>query len=73
MFTRPQSKCGEYDVYVGDDRVYFEHELYGEDDSLCAYHSGNKVIHDYDMAYCMSDEIRAWLDDNGYNTEDILG
>lgn len=64
-------KAGEYNVYVGDDRVYFEHEEYGEDDALCAYIDDGRV-YDYDMAFGMCDEIRAWLDIAGYNTEDIL-
>lgn len=62
-----------YDVYVGECSVYFEHKEYGDEDALCAYHEkDSKRIHDYDMAYGMYDEIREWLDGNGYNTEDIL-
>ena len=65
-------QAGDYSVYVGDGRVYFEHNEYGEDDALCAYIDDGRV-YDYDMAFGMCDEIRAWLDFNGYNTEDILG
>jgi hypothetical protein len=61
-----------YCVYVGDDRVYFEHKRFGEDDAICCYLQGRRVC-DYDMAFGMDDEVREWLDSNGYNTEDILG
>ena len=65
-------KAGEYNVYVGDDRVYFEHDELGDEDSLCAYIENGRV-YDYDMAFGMCDEIRAWLEAHNYNTEDILG
>ena len=65
-------KAGEYNVYVGDDRVYFEHEEYGDEEALCAYIDEDGRVYDYDMAFDMCDEIRAWLDFSGYSTEDIL-
>ena len=64
-------KAGEYNVYVGDDRVYFEHRYLGEDDAICCMLEGKRV-YDYDMAFDMCDEVREWLEANGYNTEDIL-
>jgi esterase/lipase superfamily enzyme len=65
-------KAGEYNVYVFDDSVYFEHDELGDEDALCAFIEDGRV-YDYDMAFGMCDEIRAWLDDHGYNTEEILG
>ena len=62
----------DYSVYVGNDRVYFEHIIKGEDDAICVYVDG-KHVHDYDMAFCMIPEAREWLDANGYDTSDILG
>lgn len=62
---------GNYAVYVGDDRVYFEHTRLGEDDAICCYLEG-RTVYDYDMAFDMCDEVREWLESNGYNTEDIL-
>lgn len=62
---------GNYAVYVGDGRVYFEHTTLGEDDAICCYLDGRNV-YDYDMAFDMCDEVREWLDSNGYNTEEIL-
>jgi hypothetical protein len=65
-------RAGEYNVYVMDDRVYFEHEELGEDDAICCFLQGKTVV-DYDMAYGMLDEARTWLDANGYDTTEILG
>lgn len=61
-----------YSVYVGEDRVYFEHIIKGEDDAICVYVEGKRV-YDYDMSFGMLPEAREWLDDNGYDTSDILG
>ena len=69
---KDRAECGEYTVFVNDAVVYFEHNYYGEDDAICCYHKDGRV-YDYDMAFGMCDEIRAWLEANGYNTEDILG
>ena len=54
-----------------DSTVYFEHNKLGEDDAICCYLEGRTVI-DYDMAFGMHDEVREWLESNGYNTEEIL-
>jgi hypothetical protein len=62
----------DYSVYVGTDRVYFEHIIKGEDDAICVYVE-DKRVYDYDMSFCMIPEAREWLDDNGYDTSDILG
>ena len=70
--TNATDKAGPYDVYVGDDRVYFESRTEGEDDAVCVYHDKGHV-YDYDMSFCLPDTAREWLDSNGYNTEDILG
>jgi len=62
----------DYSVYVGTDRVYFEHIIKGEDDAICVYVEG-KQVYDYDMSFCMIPEAREWLNANGYDTSDILG
>lgn len=61
----------KYAVYVGPSHVYFEHVTLGEDDAICCMLEGRRV-YDYDMAFDMCDEVREWLEANGYNTEDIL-
>ena len=66
-----KANTGKYAVYVGDDRVYFEHTTLGEDDAICCMLEGRRV-YDYDMAFDMCDEVREWLESNGYNTEEIL-
>ena len=60
-----------YSVFWNDDVVYFEHHHLGEDDAICCMLEGKRV-YDYDMAFDMCDEVREWLNANGYNTEDIL-
>ena len=63
----------DYSVYVGDDRVYFEHNERGEDDAICVFVMQGNICYDYDMSFCMIPEAREWLDANGYDTSDILG
>lgn len=62
-----------YGVYVGKNKVYFEHTTLGEDDSICVYHDCLNRVYDYDMSFCMIDEAREWLNANGYDTSEILG
>jgi len=62
-----------YSVYVGTDRVYFEHIIKGEDDAICVFVMQGNICYDYDMSFCMIPEAREWLDANGYDTSDILG
>ena len=65
------ASTGNYSVFWNDNVVYFEHHLLGEDDAICCYLEGNTVV-DYDMAFGMCDEVRDWLEANGYMTEEIL-
>ena len=70
---KPQAFTKDYAVYILDNRVYFEHNEYGDDDHICVYHDSQKRVHDYDGSYCMIPQAEEWLNANGYDTSDILG
>ena len=55
-----------YGVYIRKDKIYFEHEQLGEDDSCCVY-LDNGRIYDYDMCFAMPNEAGEWLSKEGYN------
>lgn len=58
---------GHYTVtYVGEDRLYFEHNREGEDGGICFYLENGSIV-DYDMAYCIPKFVGEWLKEQGYN------
>lgn len=57
---------GKYTVFFGDDRLYFEHNTAGENNSICLYLEDGR-IYDYDGAYCIPKRVGKWLKEQGYN------
>ena len=65
-----QYGCNEtyksFGVYIGKDKIYFEHEDLGEDYSCCVFLENGRV-YDYDMCFMMPHEVGQWLHKEGYN------
>lgn len=60
-----------YTGFISEDRAFFEHNEYGEDDSVTMY-LDDKLVTDYDHCYEIPVEVLKFMVANGYDLRDVV-
>ena len=57
---------------IRNDRVFFEHNEYGEDNSVTMYIKDDNVVYDYDHCWEIPAEIQTFMIRKGYNLTEVV-
>jgi hypothetical protein len=60
-----------YSGEISKDRVWFEHNDFGEDDCV-TMHVRNGIVTDYEYCYEIPSEIQAFMIKKGYDLTEVL-